>query len=71
VTFKLRFRRSGRVLRTTFKRKGHKGKNHFTFNGRLNGRKLGPYGYILVATAQNAGGDVSKPRRTSFTVARR
>jgi hypothetical protein len=68
VIFKLRFRASGRVLRSGFARRGHNGKNHFTFSSRIKGQKLRPATYDLVATAKDAGGTFSKRARAKFTI---
>jgi hypothetical protein len=57
------------TLKGSFSRTGVAGKNSFHFTGRLNGRKLKPGRYRLVATP-TAGGKKGKPISTSFRIVR-
>ena len=64
-----RHKRCRRVvtLKGSFTIKGVKGKNHFHFTGRLNGKKLPPGRYRLVATPI-VGGVKGKPTSTAFRI---
>ena len=64
-------RRCTRVvtLKGSFSRNGVAGKNSFHFTGRLNGRKLKPGRYRLVATP-SAGGTNGKPTSSAFRIVR-
>jgi hypothetical protein len=57
------------TLKGSFSRTGVAGKNSFHFTGRLNGRKLKPGRYRLVATP-TAGGKKGKSISTSFRIVR-
>jgi hypothetical protein len=57
------------TLKGSFSRIGIAGKNSFHFTGRLNGRKLKPGRYHLVATP-SAGGKTGKPTSSSFRIVR-
>ena len=59
---------SYRRLRGSFTHAEEQGPNRFKFTGRLRGRKLGPGRYRLVATATDAAGNRSKPKRVKFTI---
>jgi hypothetical protein len=57
------------TLNGSFTRNGGAGKNSFHFSGRLNGRKLKPGRYRLVATP-SAGGRKGKPTSVGFRIVR-
>jgi hypothetical protein len=57
------------TLKGSFSRTGVAGKNSFHFTGRLNGRKLKPGRYRLVATP-TAGGKRGKPTSRGFRIVR-
>jgi hypothetical protein len=57
------------TLKGSFSRTGVAGKNSFHFSGRLNGRKLKPGRYRLVATP-TAGGKRGKPTSSGFRIVR-
>jgi hypothetical protein len=57
------------TLKGSFSRTGAAGKNSFHFTGRLNGRKLKPGRYRLVATP-TAGGKRGKPTSSGFRIVR-
>jgi glycine rich protein len=57
------------TLKGSFSRNGVAGKNSFHFTGRLNGRKLKPGRYRLVATP-SAGGKRGKPTSSGFRIIR-
>ncbi len=57
------------TLKGSFSRNGVAGRNSFHFTGRLNGRKLKPGRYRLVATP-SVGGRKGKPTSTSFRIVR-
>jgi hypothetical protein len=50
---------------------GKAGSNSRRFSGRLSGRKLAQGRYRLVATARDAAGNASKPKRVAFKIVRR
>lgn len=50
---------------------GKAGSNSRRFSGRLSGRKLAPASYRLVASARDAAGNASKPKRVAFKIVRR
>ena len=60
---------SYRRLKGSFTHAEEQGPNRFKFTGRLRGRKLEPGRYRLVATATDAAGNRSKPKRVRFTIA--
>lgn len=55
-------------LRGSITRSGYPGPNSFKFTGRLRGRKLRPGRYRLVATARDAAGNASSPKRAKFRI---
>jgi 6-phosphogluconolactonase (cycloisomerase 2 family) len=57
------------TLKGSFSRTGIAGKNSFHFTGRLNGRKLKPGRYRLMATP-TAGGKKGKPTSSGFRIVR-
>jgi hypothetical protein len=57
------------TLKGSFSRNGVAGKNSFHFTGRLNGKKLKPRRYRLVATP-TAGGKKGKPASRAFRIVR-
>jgi sugar lactone lactonase YvrE len=57
------------TLRGSFTRSGAAGKNKFRFTGRLNGRKLTPGSYRLVATP-SAGGRAGRSASVAFRIIR-
>ncbi len=76
VTFKVerRVRLRGRIrwikIRGTLRQNARAGNNTLRFNGRLNGRRLKPGRYRLVAIARDAAGNQAPPRRVMFRVLR-
>jgi hypothetical protein len=71
VTFRVvRIRRDGtRVrLRGRIVRELAKGTTHLRYRGRLNGHRLKPGRYRLVARARDAAGNVSTFRRAKFRI---
>jgi DNA-binding beta-propeller fold protein YncE len=59
------------ALRGSFSHKSTQGSNAFKFTGRLQGRRLAPGRYKLVATASDDAGNVSPSRRVAFRIVRR
>jgi hypothetical protein len=55
------------TLRGSFTRNGVAGTNKFRFTGRLNGKRLAPGKYRLVATPQ-ANGKTGRPTSASFKI---
>ena len=56
------------ALRGSFKKVGGAGLNSLRFSGRMNGRKLSPGYYKLVAVAHDGSGNGSKTRRLGFRI---
>ena len=59
------------TLRGAFTHRGKKGKNTFTFRGRLRARKLAPGRYRLRAVATDPAKNKSRPKRSRFRIVRR
>jgi hypothetical protein len=59
-----------RTLRGRIRRTGETGLSKFRFSGRLAGRTLNPGRYRLVAKAEDAGANKSKPERRRFRIIR-
>lgn len=57
-------------VRGTLRRQGRPGNNMTRFDGRLQGRRLKPGHYRLVAVARDAAGNQGPPRRATFRVLR-
>jgi hypothetical protein len=57
-----------RVVTGTFRDDGDVGMNRLRFTGRLGGRSLAPGAYRLVATAVDAAGNRSQPKRRAFRI---
>jgi hypothetical protein len=57
-------------LKGRFSYSGTEGANAFKFDGRLKGKRLEPGRYRLVAVANDATGNKSKPRRARFSIKR-
>lgn len=55
-------------LAGSFKATGGKGQNGVRFSGRLNGHKLAPGSYKLVAVAKDPAGNKSKTRKRNFRI---
>jgi hypothetical protein len=56
------------TLKRRFTLAARLGKNSFRFTGRLGGKKLSPGAYRLVATAADASGNLSVPKRMRFKI---
>jgi lysophospholipase L1-like esterase len=60
---------AGRLrARGSLTRRGHEGRNSFRFRGRLDGRRLRPGRYRLVARATDRAGNISSPVRAPFVI---
>ena len=57
-------------LKGSFSHAGPEGANAFRFDGKLNGKRLRPGRYRIVAVANDAAGNKGKPKRASFTIKR-
>lgn len=57
-------------VRGTLRRQGRAGNNTMRFDGRLQGRRLKPGHYRLVAVARDAAGNQGPPRRATFRIVR-
>jgi lysophospholipase L1-like esterase len=69
VRFRVMRVAAGRLrARGSFTHRGDEGGNRFTFTGRVDGRRLRPGRYRLVARARDRGGNVSNRVRTPFVI---
>ena len=57
-----------RAVSGSFRVTGDRGKNRFTFTGRIGGRMLAPGRYRLVARPRGAAGSSGKPVRARFSI---
>jgi len=68
VTFRVKRRKNGKLVKGKFKHAGEAGENSFRFTGRVKGHKLKPGRYLLIAKAKDADGEKSKAKRAKFKI---